>query len=479
MDNNITFPLDELKFSLDERQEFINEHDKEMKYICSSLNHYFEDVSHAISLGVSRSVVSHLTYNLVLTLSKGLTDLVIYEYIRGAFLLADDYDTTYEIWKSVYDSSKKILPLLQKLKEEEFFAEDNDISLKDFLNDINPLDNEEDQGEQLNLYRLIALNSSEGLVDTLIYFLRVMESLLADFKIGVYKDLEEQYDKIYSANYKLYKRDFWPKDGRDFRPHIENNIPHFEKLTPDYLAKLLWEEKKNYEKTSIGILWRDHFEDKKDLYLEVKNNNFNEEQWKFFFKNICRFEEYNRWIEELNNTAKSVKNKKQSKSGSKSQSQREIMTFKKKNSILREHLILLFNKLTQEGWIDGNEADFIALFSGKRDEECVLTWLKPFGKAALFALFKTLNDEGLISVSDGFALSSILEGHFQDASGQWLNGLDKGNKPNNKAKPVIDECVKLLQTDLQRLVNGYNQDDEDFQSVYDSYDHQDMHLHSR
>ncbi|MBR4533743.1 MAG: hypothetical protein IKO85_04270 [Bacteroidaceae bacterium] len=157
---------------------------------------------------------------------------------------------------------------------------------------------------------------------------------------------------------------------------------------------------------------------------------------------------------------------------------RETMTFKRKSGVTDAHLLVLLMKLTKEQWIDGNEADFKALFSGKRDEDCQLTWKAPFGKGTLVGLFKRLAEEGLIVVPLGFTLPAILEGHFEDKNGQWLTGLDKGDSCNDKALPFIDECVKLLKTDIERLVSGVY-DDEDFRSEYDRYDQQDLHLHKK
>ena len=157
----------------------------------------------------------------------------------------------------------------------------------------------------------------------------------------------------------------------------------------------------------------------------------------------------------------------------------ETMTFKRKGNVLEGHLTLLYNKLAKEGWIEGNEADFRALFSGKRDENCMLTWVGVFGKSTLVELFRQLIKAGLVVLNDGYALSSVLEGHFVDRKGQWLTGLDKGDSPNEKALPMIQECVKLLQSDPRQLIYGSYQDDEDFQEEYDPYDHQDMHLHKR
>ena len=166
-------------------------------------------------------------------------------------------------------------------------------------------------------------------------------------------------------------------------------------------------------------------------------------------------------------------------SAPKPQKPREPMTFRHKGSVTEAHLTVLFSKLTGEGWIDGNEADFKTLFSGRRDEDCLLTWMGVYGQSVLVELFKQLLGAGLILLPEGFTLTAILDGHFNDKEGQRLTRLDKGDPSTPKALPVIQECVKLLKTDLRNLINGSTADDEDFQELYDPYDHQDMHLHKR
>ena len=84
--------------------------------------------------------------------------------------------------------------------------------------------------------------------------------------------------------------------------------------------------------------------------------------------------------------------------------EREIMTFSRKSSVTDGHLAVLFMKLTEDGWIEGNDADFKALFSGKRDADCALTWTAKYGKGTLVDLFKKLVAEGLIFVADGFTI---------------------------------------------------------------------------
>lgn len=165
--------------------------------------------------------------------------------------------------------------------------------------------------------------------------------------------------------------------------------------------------------------------------------------------------------------------------GSKPQKQRETMTFKRKGKVTEPHLLLLYMMLTKEQWIEGNDADFKALFSGSRDEDCELTWTGKFGKGTLVELFRQMVSAGQIEVPQGFTLSAILEGHFKDKQGKWLTGLDKGDSANDKALPVIQECIKQLNIDPQRLLNGDYEDNEDFQSKYDEYDQQDLHWHKR
>ena len=188
------------------------------------------------------------------------------------------------------------------------------------------------------------------------------------------------------------------------------------------------------------------------------------------------------WLEQhaKTNAAPSEKKKRSAKKKKpeKPEKPRETMTFRKKSGVIDGHLTLLYKKLTDEGWIEGNDVDFKALFSGKRDEDCQLTWTGLFGKGTLVGLFKKLAADGLVIIPDGYTLPAILEGHFKDNSGNWLMGLDKGDPVNDKALPVIQECVKNMKIDPQRQFNS-DDDDEDFLSKYDEYDQQDMHWHKR
>lgn len=161
----------------------------------------------------------------------------------------------------------------------------------------------------------------------------------------------------------------------------------------------------------------------------------------------------------------------------KPQKERQLMTFGMGKGVLDAHVLLLYMKLSGAGWIDGNEADFKRLFSGKNDSG-YLTWKGKFGKSTLDYLFRRLIEAGTATLADGFTRSEIIEGHFKDKNGQWLTGLDKGDKPHAKAIPMIEECVSLMGTDPTDLLRQM-QGDDSRSDAYDPYDHQDLQLHKR
>ena len=226
-----------------------------------------------------------------------------------------------------------------------------------------------------------------------------------------------------------------------------------------------------------------HYDHKKVLHIESVGSGDIEKLISAFFKDGAEDAEI---VEEVTEDAtvpvpqkKGTSRKPKKAATAKPKKPRETMTFGRKSGVTEGHLVLLYQKLTEEGWIEGNEADFKALFSCKRDEDCQLTWKGIFGKGTLVELFKQFVAEGLITVSTGYTLPSILEGHFKDTEGRWLTGLDKGNSANDKALPIIQECVKLLKAKPDQLIYGNYEEDEDFKSEYDPFDHQDMNLHKR
>jgi len=214
-----------------------------------------------------------------------------------------------------------------------------------------------------------------------------------------------------------------------------------------------------------------HYDHHKELHIDTVNGGDIGKLLSAFFKDDAE-------DAVIVGEEKEVKKPKKT-TGQKPEKPRETMTFGRKSGVTEGHIVLLYQKLVKEGWIEGNDADFKVLFSGSRDEDCELVWLGKYGKGTLVELFKQFVQAKLIEVSDGFTLSSILEGHFKDTDGKWLTGLDKGDSANSKALPVIQECVKLLKADPERMIYGDYDEDEDARSEYDQFDQQDMHWHQR
>ena len=214
-----------------------------------------------------------------------------------------------------------------------------------------------------------------------------------------------------------------------------------------------------------------HYDHHKELHIDTVNGGDIGKLLSAFFKDDAE-------DAVIVGEEKEVKKPKKT-TGQKPEKPRETMTFGRKSGVTEGHIVLLYQKLVKEGWIEGNDADFKALFSGSRDEDCELVWLGKYGKGTLVELFKQFVQAKLIVVSEGFTLSSILEGHFKDTDGKWLTGLDKGDSANSKALPVIQECVKLLKADPERMIYGDYDEDEDARSEYDQFDQQDMHWHQR
>ena len=214
-----------------------------------------------------------------------------------------------------------------------------------------------------------------------------------------------------------------------------------------------------------------HYDHHKELHIDTLNGGDIGKLLSAFFKDDAE-------DAVIVGEEKEVKKPKKT-TGQKPEKPRETMTFGRKSGVTEGHIVLLYQKLVKEGWIEGNDADFKALFSGSRDEDCELVWLGKYGKGTLVELFKQFVQAKLIVVSEGFTLSSILEGHFKDTDGKWLTGLDKGDSANSKALPVIQECVKLLKADPERMIYGDYDEGEDARSEYDQFDQQDMHWHQR
>jgi len=114
-------------------------------------------------------------------------------------------------------------------------------------------------------------------------------------------------------------------------------------------------------------------------------------------------------------------------------------------------LLALHDYLIQHGIIGNPFADFHPLFSGESND-CKVTLIGAT-QPALVELFRTMEQQRLIAVPDGFTLIGILKAHFVDLENKPLSSLDKSNEMNPKYQPMIDDCIRLMKGELLSSVS--------------------------
>lgn len=168
----------------------------------------------------------------------------------------------------------------------------------------------------------------------------------------------------------------------------------------------------------------------------------------------------------------------------------EYPVFSKGIAVTDYHIKALYLDLTKRGWISTqtNEADFKRLFSGKSND-CEIIWTgqdklgnnepTPLGISALYVLFKSMYGDNLITTSSkAQKVGPILEKHFVDNDGHFLTNVSNTSKTCAKANEYIKEILELMRKrlsseDIQR------QFEEETESKYDYYDHQDLKYRKR
>lgn len=124
-----------------------------------------------------------------------------------------------------------------------------------------------------------------------------------------------------------------------------------------------------------------------------------------------------------------------------------FMTFQT-NGITTGHVTLLYQKLMDCEWIPKNTPadDFQKLFSGKTCV-CKITWIGG-GKGNLRELFRIMREQQLITIPGNNGLEAVLESHFVDKNSNYLTGLNSSGNGAKKSLPIINECIRILQTSL-------------------------------
>ena len=301
-----------LEWNLEGRKQRMAQDIEELRHLCRQIARFPIDVKHTIEKKYSRAIISQYAYKIYVDIVTSGICVLEYSYMNTDYLIGENYDEIYEVWKNSHESIDLTINTIKQLVETNFFHGDNVedsgsyvIRESDFHQgiDFNAM-KEEHKYSIVNGDALLKL-----LYDALIGMKETMEAL----KNGSLFLNETEFDSIYMANYLLYRRDYWSREGEHFRQHIEQNYLRGKKSPIEILEERLKDEKNDFEHCQVGRIWRDFFYDKKELYFRMKNDGIDEEQWQYFFRAICRFEEYEKWIEELEHPHLSEENQKQRK----------------------------------------------------------------------------------------------------------------------------------------------------------------------
>ena len=288
----------ELDDNLETRKEKMAQYIQEMRHFCQQIAQFPSEVKKVIEMHFSHAIISQLTYKLYADSIVFTKNIVFYSYLNTQYLIGENYDDIYDVWNSYRENVSKTIKTTQNLIDTNFFQDDN-------------LEAPKWHGIEENVYwsnisfsklkseHELSLTNGNGLLQVLSHALVGIMEILDNLKAGYLFFEEKEFDSIYDANYLLYKRDYWSREGGNFRQNVGNNFLRHADNRIEELKNLLRQEKNDFVHSPVGVIWRDFFSDKKELYKRMKNDGINEEQWKYFFQHICRFEEYERWIEEL------------------------------------------------------------------------------------------------------------------------------------------------------------------------------------
>lgn len=302
------FVLDKLHIDLEHRVHLMEIHRANLLYVCRLLRSFAKDVPFILQFSMPISMISNQAFNIINNLIVCLIGITEYDYLNATYLLKDDYNNNYRLWKYFNNYAKDVEKVISKIEKENIFNSDEAIA-DDLLAVIS------ENGKSL-VRPLLVLDhklskiNGDGLLHALIVYMRDILRRLEIIKTGIYNLTDADFEKIYQANLKLYLDVYWPKEKDNFRNTIELNYLKGKKNKKDILEWLLLEEKSDFSKNETGLIWRESITNKKTLYFKMKYEvGLSEAQWKYFFKNICRFAAYEQWIEELSNPPESDEDK--------------------------------------------------------------------------------------------------------------------------------------------------------------------------
>lgn len=297
----------ELKYNLGTRHSICGRYDAMVSYILEVLEHYEFDVKSILDFGLSKSMISHLTYNLVLQLIYYLDHIQEYQYVLVYYLLDERYKTNSKYLDDFENDINIVDTLLEVLKSDSFF--NNESYRNDYAFDREYLKGRlgKQKKPKFRLEKSISYLNGEQLLVCAKNLLDLAKKEFYTIKKGTTYYNMEFFAQVYDLNYLHYAKKIWPTKREQFRSHIANDLLRgnvtIERLDNEYRSI-----SKDFCTNDMGKIWENYSSDKAQMGYEIKRKMIDEEQWDYFFTNIFKMEEIDRWIEEIKNPQLYVNN---------------------------------------------------------------------------------------------------------------------------------------------------------------------------
>lgn len=286
-----------LKYKYEERELIFVSYDYEMEFTLKQMRDYYDGVKHVIDHKLDYSIISHLTYNLNLELSHFHDVLSKYAKAFFYYLSVNRYDQNRDYWSRFQDEKEKIIALIDNFDDIRLFEiyakHPGDVFAHCHLNfglkdKYKPL---------LGLEKDLAIMNGVQLLKSLEKLLDLMDEELTGLKDEFLYENSEVFELVYDLNYVFYADKFWDKEH--FRNHTARELMN--NVTPDRLEDYYRHEIRTFKTNALGEVWERYSEDREKIAYELNRMKIDQSQWEFFFKYIFRFEELERWINELRN----------------------------------------------------------------------------------------------------------------------------------------------------------------------------------
>ena len=295
---------------LRDRNRCISDFDDEMEYMFGRFEQYEKEVKFVLEHGMDTKIILRSTMNLTLLMHQFCKSLYYYDYAIDMYLMDTRFEKNNTLLAKFTDVRRKIKILFKNLQENDIIGperlnKDNVLGkVIDFPKDTDEVITMDAEVLQFHREEIEKMNGAELVV--------CIEHLLQYFDDKLYELIDKERNiwpdnlvHIYFFNYLVYAKNYWPAEGRNFRPYYEHQRLRG-KINTVELENLRLELVRDFEYHPIvGKIWRDNSEDIPRLVQKLREQKIDENQWKYLFSNIFKLEEFDRWIEELRNPPES------------------------------------------------------------------------------------------------------------------------------------------------------------------------------